>query len=499
MKTSQFYQEKLNRLHPSAPATLRASLVFLRNAASVKQGNFQQSSLSDSSRVQYIDNLDCFQHDLGYFFDTYYSSSKFFKLSQLAHRLNKPVYALLPAFLSLREVEKLVNTPDPSKIQEFILSRCAGKFYRSPDKSVSILCLHKADAGNPYYSQFSLLSQFDIPIYFEHRPSKWLEHVRAQHAKGIRVIVFLHQLEPFLAKPEAESAENKLIIQELASTSDLVFFWHNEISHTAGIFEKVYPYQLYLASIAKLVVVHSAAGLNQLARYVKNNILNIAHPAILPLDAFLSSPYDSFRRLRSYGLEYKKYFLVSGSISEYKNVLSVIDAWLSLPASQINGWHLVVAGKNELPEHLRQLFAEKLKASKSVVYIEGRIDDSLLYPLMAGAYMGVCAYSRIWSSGIACSYKTLLVPVIYSRTTGLDEYFSNGIDGIQCDSPSSVEIAKSFERALEVDGCVYDSMRSYLHFWKLDNNPIAYLFKILDRCTDSPAYLLDVNEVFAEV
>ena len=492
MKSNE-YLFKLNTLPLGAPQSLRSSYEFLYACAKSKEKNNFSTPKPAEPDGEIFDVKSESYDVLSVVLDQFYNVDKVDLLRKLEASVTGSEYQKYSAYINFDDPE-LFKAPTKQRIAQALINFNAPKYKDFLEKKISILCLHKKDAINPYYSQFSLLADIGIRVYFEHKLDKAVNHVLEEIKKGFLPVVFLHQVEPFFDGPKANSEKNIKWLEEISKVAKLVFVWHNETPHSQNLLNKVYPYHIYLSELSAICVTHSSRGSRSILRYSRNRMLFLPHPALFPLEKYLSPSVGRINYARELGLVDKKYFMTMGGHG-YKNTLSVVIAWQSLTSDVKKDYKLLIVGKDFSLAGLAESTSSKININDNSICVVGdRLQDDKMYSLMRDAYMGVCAYSSIWSSGVLCSFKTLLTPVIYNSETGLSDYCLDDVDGVACGA-TPPSIAEAFLKSLTTKKVKYQSMQVYCHYWKLDNTFFGFFSKVIASIFDVRNYQIQVNDL----
>ena len=157
-------------------------------------------------------------------------------------------------------------------------------------------------------------------------------------------------------------------------------------------------------------------GLNEASKSVLKN-------ALLSMGQLVEIPEKEFNFANTIRNVLKKYqdnilrvsFL--GSISEYKGIRLLVNAWLNSDILQGDKFELTVAGRGDIP------YLESLRKIKNVIIDNRFISNEEMLKYYSETDITIMPYINISQSGVLLTNIGLHIPVIVSKVGGLTQPF----------------------------------------------------------------------------
>ncbi len=218
-------------------------------------------------------------------------------------------------------------------------------------------------------------------------------------------------------------------ISILLKTNKIVFTIHDPLPHPTNresLRQRVHDRFAYYMRRRALRTVSLTVLLsnNSLKTFLKEYNYKGKY-AMLPLGAHIPSLVEE----RPIEIEACPFFLFFGRIDKYKNISTLIQAYIQLSEKE-DTIPLVIAGKGKVLDNEMALIENNPK----IVLINRYISDQEMVWLFAHSNSVILPYIEATQSGVIPIAYYFGVPVITSNVTGLTEFVEDGKTGIICNS-----------------------------------------------------------------
>lgn len=287
---------------------------------------------------------------------------------------------------------------------------------------------------------YNNLSEYDCSLLsnFENIETHYYCSVRfdREFDYGIKKIIFSYQNKPFYLKFFSYFFSLKRIIKDVKyikpeilhiqwfkvpfldifflkkikklGCTKIVYTAHNLLPHNTG--KKYRSSYLKIFSLVDGVIFHDG---KTMAEY-KNIFPNGAVSTVIPHGKLFSGKTDIV--LKKYQDNILRVSFL-GSISEYKGIRLLVNAWLNSDILQGDKFELTVAGRGDIP------YLESLRKIKNVIIDNRFISNEEMLKYYSETDITIMPYINISQSGVLLTNIGLHIPVIVSKVGGLTQPF----------------------------------------------------------------------------